>query len=304
MKWLELSVETPHEFVEPLSQIFYRYGHGGVAVEEKSNFSPYEGETEGETQPIKDLVILKTYLPLDSTAQERRNRIDIGVSLVAHVGPVSALREKVIEDKEWENAWKEHFHVLHIGKRTIIRPTWRQHNPSESEIVVALDPGMAFGTGHHPTTRMCLELLEATILPGMDVLDVGCGSGILSIAAAKLGAKSVLGIEIDSVAVRVAKQNVRDNGVGFLVQITNGSLPHSDVRASSYDIAVANISAKVVSDTAGELVRTVRTGGRIIASGILTEKKDAIVEALTLAGGLLEQTVVDGDWVTLVASVP
>ena len=300
MKWLELSVKAPPEFVEPLSQVFYRYGHGGVAVEEDVSFNP----DEGESPPAADWVTLKTYLPLNATTHERRNRIDLGVRLVAHVCPISPLQERVLEEEEWQNSWKQHFHVLRVGERTVICPTWRDYEPRKSDVVITLDPGMAFGTGHHPTTRMCLQLLEAMVKPGLDVLDVGCGSGILSIAAAKLGARRVLGLEIDSVAVRVAKENVRENGIGYALRIAQGSLPHPDVRPLSFDIAVANISAKVVSEMAGELVSAVSPGGKVIASGILMDGKEGVERALASAGGILEETIVEGDWVTLVAEVP
>ena len=299
MKWLELSVKTPPEFVEPLSQIFHRYGHGGVAVEEDGGYNPDEGEAPPDTARVT----VKTYLPLNSTADERRNRIDLGVRLVAHACPISPLQERVLDEDEWQSSWKQYFHVLHVGARIVIRPTWRDYQPGESEVVIALDPGMAFGTGHHPTTRACLERLEDLGRPGIDVLDVGCGSGILTIAAARLGARSVFGLEIDSVAVGVAKQNVRQNQAGHNVRIAQGSLPHPDVRPDSYDIAVANISAKVVTEMAGELVRAVKPGGKVIASGVLLDNKAGVEQALASAGGLLEETIVDGDWVTLVASV-
>ena len=300
MKWLELSVKAPPEFVEPLSQIFYRYGQGGVVLEVEGAFNPDEGEAPSAT----DWVTLKTYIPLNSAADGRRNRIDLGVRLVAHVSPVSPLQETVVEEEDWQHAWKEHFHVLRVGKRMVVSPTWREHKAKKSDIVVTLDPGMAFGTGHHPTTRMCLELLEKMVKPVMSVLDVGCGSGILSIAAAKLRARSVLGLEIDSVALGVAKQNVRENGVGHNIRIVQGSLPHPDVGPLSYDLAVANISAKVITEIAGELVRAVRPGGNVIASGILLDNSDAVAKALNSAGGLLNQTIADGDWVTLVVSIP
>ena len=298
MKWLELSVNTPPEFVEPLSQIFYRYGHGAVAVEEEGGYNPDEGE--GPTPGGR--VTLRTYLPLNSTTDDRRNRIDLGVRLVAQVSSTSPLAEKVLDEEEWQSAWKEHFHVLHVGKRLVISPSWREYEPQESDVVITIDPGMAFGTGHHPTTRMCLERLEDLIEPGMDVLDVGCGSGILCIGAAKLGARSVYGLEIDSVAVGVAKQNIRENRVAENIRISQGSLPHPDVRPLGYDLSVANISAKVVSEMAKELVRAVRPRGKIIASGILVENKHVVEDALASAGATLEQTLVDGDWVTLVAS--
>ena len=148
-----------------------------------------------------------------------------------------------------------------------------------------------------------MSKLDALVEPGVDVLDVGCGSGVLSIAAARLGARHVFGLEIDSVAVNVAKQNVRDNGVEHTVRVLQGTLPHADAKQSAYGVAVANISAKVVSEIAPYLVGAVCGGGKIIASGILLDNKDGVVDALTEAGARLEQTFVDGDWVTLVAGV-
>lgn len=280
--------------------MFYRYGHGGVAVEQEGGYNP----DEGEPPPTADWVTLKTYLPLNSTTRERRNRIDLGVRLVAHAYPVSTLQERVLTEEDWENSWKEHFHVLRVGERTVICPTWRDYKPQKSDVVITLDPGMAFGTGHHPTTRMCLQRLECLVKPGVDVLDVGCGSGILSIAAAKLGARRVIGLEIDSVAVRAAKQNVKENGIGYTVRIAQGSLPHPNVRPLSHDIAVANISAKVVSEMASELVSAVRPGGTVIASGILMDGKEGVERALASAGGTPVEAIVEGDWVTLVALIP
>ena len=299
VKWLELSVKAPPEFVEPLSQIFYRYGHGGVALEEEGGFSP----DEGETAPVPDQVTLRTYLPLNATTQERRNRIDLAVRLVAHVCPIQPLQERLLEEEEWQNSWKEHFHVLRASDRIVIKPTWRSYEPSDGDVVVGLDPGLAFGTGHHPTTRMCIERLDQVCREGMDVLDVGCGSGILSIAAAKLGARSVFALEIDSVSVGVAKQNVRDNGETLNIRVSQGTLPHPEVRARSCDIAIANISAKVVSELAGELVTAVRPGGEVIASGIVLEHKDRVARELAEAGAAVGDPIVDGHWVTLVASV-
>jgi ribosomal protein L11 methyltransferase len=150
---------------------------------------------------------------------------------------------------------------------------------------------------------MCLVAIERVLTPGDAVLDLGCGSGILSIAAAKLGARSVFALEIDSVSVGVAKQNVRDNGEMLNIRVAQGTLPHPEVRARSYDIAIANISAKVVSELAGELVTAVRPGGEVIASGIVLEHKDRVVRELAEAGAAVGEPIVDGQWVTLVASV-
>ena len=299
MKWVELSVRAPSEFVEPLSQVFLRYGHGGVVVEEVGGYNP----DEGETPPQALRVTVKTYIPLDSTTEERRNRIDLGVRLVSYLGPITSLQEKVLEEEEWERAWRKHFHVLHIGKTIVVVPTWRDYQPKVSDVVIELDPGMAFGTGHHPTTRMCLELLEELVSPGMNVIDLGCGSGILSIAAAKLGAGSVYGLEIEPAAAAVATSNVRENGAARVVRIAQGSLPDTHIPKKGYDVAVANISAKVISELAGELAAVVKPGGTLIISGGLLDNLDPVKRALSAAGCALQRTVQDGDWVSLVASV-
>ena len=298
LKWLELSVEAPPEFVEPLSQVFYRYGHGGVAVDVGGSYNP----DEGESPPVPERVTLKTFLPMNSTTNERRSRIDVGVRLIRHVGPVSPLQERVLDEEEWMNSWKQHFDPLRIGKRLVVCPSWRSYEPNESDIVVTLDPGLAFGTGHHPTTRMCLELLEGLVEPGKSVLDVGCGSGILSITAAKLGASGVFGLEVDSVAVGVAKRNALENSVSHGIRIAQGSLPHSEVASGGYHIAVANISAKVISEMAGDLVDAVSDGGCVIASGLLLESRSHVERALESAGACPERVITDGDWVTIVAT--
>ena len=298
LKWLELSVSAPPEFVEPLSHIFYRYGHGGVALEQQGGFNPDEGETASETA----WVTLKTYLPINESTDERRNLIDVGVRLVAHVGPVTELVARTVDEDEWQNSWKDHFHVLRVGRRLVVKPTWREYDPRPTDVVIVLDPGMAFGTGHHPTTRSCLEQLERLVAPGASVLDFGCGSGILSIAASKLGASSVLSVEADSSAVRVAKQNARENGVQHNVLVVEGTLPRPEARSGVFDVAVANISAKVVSEASTELVKAVKPCGVVIASGIILDNKAVVERSMAAAGAALAETIVDGDWVTLVYS--
>ena len=299
-KWIEVSIESPPEFVEPLSHIFLKYGHGGVAVEQVAEYSP----DEGEQPPIPEYVTLKTYIPRDPTAARRQSQIDLGVRLVAYMADLSPLKTRELDEEEWQNSWKEHFDVLHVGRRTVIKPTWRDYESTSDDVVIALDPGMAFGTGHHPTTRMCLELLEEHVAPGMTVLDLGCGSGILSIAAAKLGAARVAAMEIDSVAVAAAHENIRENGLNERVQVLEGTLPHPDVAPATFDLAVANISAKVVSELAVELLRAVRPKGTLIASGILLERKEEVEEVLASAGAVIRHTKVDGDWIALVAVAP
>ena len=299
-RWIEVSIEAPPEFVEPLSHIFLKYGHGGVAVEQVAEYSP----DEGEQPPIPEYVTIKTYIPKDPTAARRQSEIDLGVRLVAYMADLSPLKTRELDEEEWQNSWKEHFDVLHVGKRIVIKPTWRDYESTDDDVVIALDPGMAFGTGHHPTTRMCLELIEEHVAPGMDVFDLGCGSGILSIAAAKLGAARVTGMEIDSVAVASAHENIHENGLNERIEVLEGTLPNPGIAPASFDLAVANISAKIVIELAAEILRAVRPNGTVIASGILLERQTEVEEALASAGAVIRHTRVDGDWIALVASAP
>lgn len=298
MNWIELSVEVPSEFVEPLSQIFYRYGQGGIALEEEVISKPDSKKRLGKPH----IVTLKTYLPIDSTTQDRLSRLDIAVKLLRYVCSVSELQSRVINENEWQTAWKEHFHILRIGKRIVICPSWQQHTPKKSDIIITLDPGMAFGTGHHPTTQMCLQQLEILITSKTKVLDVGCGSGILSIAAAKLGAEDVFGVEIDSTAYKVATQNVEENDVGHIVKTAIGTLPNDQIQPKSYDIVIANITASVLIEIAPNLIKAMKPDGKVIASGILLERKLSVEEKLISSGVNIDHHVIDGDWVTLIAS--
>ena len=299
MHWVELSIDSPPEFVEPLTQVFTEHGEGGVAIELPGGHNP----DEGECAPVPERVTVMTYIPHDNRLENRYARIDTAVRLVAHVGDVSELRVRVVEEEEWQESWKEHFHVLRVGTRTVIVPTWRTYGPREDDIVIAIDPGMAFGTGHHPTSRMCLELLETRVQPGDRVLDLGCGSGILSIAAAKLGAAEVFGLEIDPIAASVAVSNVRENAVQDTVTTDKASLPHPQAEANGYDLLVANVSAKVITELADHIVRVVRSGGTLVFSGILDKQQTEVIDRMTALGVRFDDGLTDADWVALVGRV-
>ena len=294
-EWLELSIETPPEYVEPLTEIFHRYGEGGVAVEQPGGFNP----DEGERAPTPERVVVKTYLPDDPTTEHRRAQIDVGVRLVAHLAPLTELRERRVSRSEWESSWKEFFHVLRVGERIVVCPTWREYDVKPDEVVVYLDPGMAFGTGHHPTTRMCLEIMESSITPGDRVLDLGCGSGILSIAAVKLGAERVVGFEIDPVAVKAGRANIALNGADGAIEVVYGTLPSPRAPAGSFDYVVANISARVVTDMSARLVECMAPGGRLLVSGVIEKHLDGVADALAAEGARIERQEIDGDWVAM-----
>ena len=297
MKWLELSIRATPEYVEPLSELFRRYGEGGVVVEEEGDWDP-DNDPDDPGPPTS--VVVRTYLPLDATAHNRRGMIDVGVRLISLLQPMGGLQERVLEEEEWESAWKAHFTLLRVGKRLVIKPTWQEYSPGSGELVVELDPGMAFGTGHHPTTRMCMEELELRVAPGMRVLDLGTGSGILTIAAAKLGAGSVLALDVDAVAVQAARANFRSNGVSRQIRTFQGTLPHPQALPGSFHLVVANITANAIAGVARPLAEVLAHDGVVVASGIIRERQAEAEEALQEVLMILDRRY-DGDWVTLVA---
>ena len=280
MIWQELSVVTPREFVEPISYLFGRYGHG-VSMEEAG----------------PDLVLLRTYLP--STSKRRRARIEVGVNLVRSVQPMAELAVKELEDADWENAWKVHFTLLKIGSTLVIKPSWIGYQPEPHEVVIELDPGMAFGTGYHPTTRMCLEALEGHLRPGMGVLDLGTGSGILSIAAVRLGAGSAVALDLDSTAVTAARKNFKAGGIKRMVRLARGTLPNHLAPGRSFDLAVANISSRVVKQQAEHLHAAIKPGGTLVVSGFIRSQSEELEAVLTGIGFRRTQVYGIEDWVAL-----
>ena len=298
MKWLQLSVRTTPEFVEPVSELFRRYGERDVIVQEEGNWDP---DNTSEMAPPTSVVVM-TCLSMDSTTSSRREMIDVGIRLVSILEPGASLEDRVVDEDEWETAWKSRFIIKHIGKRLVLKPTWQAYLPKTGDVVIELDPGMAFGTGHHPTTRMCLEQLERMLVPGMRVLDLGTGSGILAIAAIKLGAGCVVGLDTDETAIQVARANVEYNKTSQ-VQLVHGSLPHSQVQSDEYDLAMANVTAGVIASSAGSLAQALRRNGLLIASGILEERREE-VEAALAESFVVEQSLTDGDWLTMVARKP
>ena len=279
--WQEVSISVPFEYVEPISYLFDRYGYSLTM------------EDDGP-----ELIKLRTYLPSD--ARQRFSHIEVGVKLASILQPLGDLVVTPLDnDADWQNAWKEHFTLLRIGERLVIKPSWIEYQASGNDILVELDPGLAFGTGYHPTTYTCLEVLERFISPGVDVLDLGCGSGILTIAAIKLGAARVTALDIDPQAVQASRRNFQRTQIKQQVLLDRGSLPHKLAPDRAFDIVVANISSRGIRERAPDILPTLKSGGILIASGIIDEQREETETALVQAGYGSIEVWPREDWVTL-----
>jgi ribosomal protein L11 methyltransferase len=290
--WMELSVKTRSEFVEPISELFTIYGDGNNVVEIDGGHNP----DEGEMPTIQEWVTVKTYIPKDSEHTKKQAAIQAGVDLFRLVGQIQSLKCKELYETEWRQAYKKHIGPINIGKRIAIVPSWvKGYNPG-SRIMIKLDPGLAFGTGHHPTTKMCLELAETLIEPDSTVLDLGCGSAILSIAAAKLGATDVTALDIDPQAIKAAEQNVQNNNVSHIVHTSVGIL--NDVsRQKKHQLLFANISSKVIIGILPEVSIHLDSEGKAILSGILFDRKAEIEKHIKDAGFVILETIIREEWV-------
>lgn len=318
--WLEISIEVEPESVETVAEILARYGYNGGVVVEQSWIAGDEGP-EFQYDPTRP-VWLRTYLPFDDQVEETRQRIEHALWHVSQIRPLGPLQTRTLAEEDWANAWKQFYSVLRIGERTVIVPSWLEYQPQPDDIVLWLDPGMAFGTGLHPTTRLCLQLLERMVQPDQHVLDLGTGSGILAIAAAKLGAGHVLALDNDPIAVRVAQENVERNQVSAVVQVAEGSLgvgqamghwlsgdfgpaePDPALRAQTpqamFDLIAANLIAKVLVTLAPDLAAALKPGGYLISSGIIDIKEHEVIAAFTAVGLTLVERHCEGEWVALV----
>ncbi|OLS41637.1 50S ribosomal protein L11 methyltransferase [Bacillus sp. MRMR6] len=310
MKWSEISIHTTNEAIEPISHILHEAGASGVVIEDPFELTKERQDQFGEIYQLnpddypEEGVIIKAYLPVNSFLGETVDAIKESVNnLIIHNIDIGRNQVTICEvnEEEWATAWKKYYHPVKVSERFTIVPTWEIYNPvSSDELIIELDPGMAFGTGTHPTTVMCIQALERTVRPGDRVIDVGTGSGVLSIAAAMLEAEDIRAYDLDEVAVTQARLNIKLNKVHGKVTISQNNLLDA-VEESSADVIVANILAEVILRFTDDVARVVKPGGSFIASGIIQQKKDQVKEGLTASGFEIVETILMEDWVAIIA---
>ncbi|TWT26193.1 50S ribosomal protein L11 methyltransferase [Planomicrobium sp. CPCC 101110] len=312
MKWSELSIHTTNEAIESVSNILHEAGASGVVIEDSEDFAKEREDRFGEIYSLdpsdfpKEGVILKAYLPVNSFLGETveaiklaiNNLVQFDINLGANVVTISEVNEE-----EWATSWKKYYHPVKISKRFTIVPTWETYNPvSSDELIIELDPGMAFGTGTHPTTVMSLQALEKTVKPGHKVIDVGTGSGVLAIGAAMLGSEHVHALDLDEVAVHAAQINVKLNKMQDRIDVVQGNL--LDTIKEPGDVVVANILAEIIISFTDDAFQVVKPGGVYITSGIIMPKKNDVKEALEASGFVIEDVMMMEDWVTIISKKP
>jgi ribosomal protein L11 methyltransferase len=301
--WLELAVEADLEAVEAVSEIFGRVAPGGTSVEPA--FDLLDEGLGARVDPTRPAIV-RAYVPARDRAAADRAVAEAAEALghlqAFGLRPIGELRTRLVEEADWAEAWKAYFPVLRVGRRLVIRPTWRRHHREPDDLVLALDPGMAFGTGLHPTTRLCLAEIEAVAdrgrLAGARVLDVGCGSGILAIAAVRLGAASAFGVDTDPIAIEATAANARRNRLVRRIAARDGSLPSGE---APFDVVLANLIAGVLVPLAPALHDELRPDGILVASGIFVDREADVRAAFEAARLVVDGRRAEGEWVALQA---
>lgn len=284
--WLQVSIKVTHEAVEAVADLLRDVGaRNGVEIEDPLLLNQLRESATWELcdiphQENTEVVTVSAYYPENEELQPRLDKIEEGLKTIEsrigkfRFGPTLFRK---ISEKDWANTWKQYFHTTKVGKKIVIKPTWETYEPQGEEKVIALDPGMAFGTGTHATTSMCIQRLEELVTPDSDVFDVGTGSGILAMTAALLGARSVHAVDIDEKAVEVAKENIAQNHLSDRITVNQGNL--LDGTEGQADLIIANIIADIIIMVLPEVVAKLRPQGRFLASGIIEERLGDVEKA-------------------------
>ncbi|MGI8587325.1 MAG: 50S ribosomal protein L11 methyltransferase [Chloroflexia bacterium] len=303
MYWWELAVDVDREAVEATSELFAEYGYNsGVVVEEAVIPQPDEDYVVDLAAPVQ----VRTYIPDDAKAGETRRRVAEALWHIGRMRQVSELRSTRLKEEDWANAWKDNYQVSRVGRQMVIKPTWLDYTPAPGDLVIELDPGMAFGTGTHQTTRLCLQAMEDHTPPGSRrILDLGTGSGILAIGVARLRpAAHVWALDNDPVAVEVCAANVAANALSERITVEEGTLVPGVPTDIRFDMIIANILARVIIDLAGAIAGALVHGGIAVTSGIIEERGAEVDAALRKAGLEIIETRREGDWLAIIARRP
>jgi ribosomal protein L11 methyltransferase len=304
VSWLEVSLTVNGELAEAVADVLARFAFSGVMMEQGVKYM----DDEDAGTPAGPIIV-RAYLEMNDRIEETRQKLEEALYYLGMIQPLPDPVYKQIADQNWMEAWKQHYKPILIGQRLVILPAW-MNSPDPNRVAIKIDPGMAFGTGTHPTTQLCLELMEARVgegdCPPLLVIDIGCGSGILSITALKLGAKSALGVDIDSGSIKNARENAGINQVGEELILEVGSVQEvldGKFAFSKAPLVVANILAPVIIRLFdGSLADLVEENGAIILSGILQEQEQAVIQAGQARGLRLNERRQMGDWVALTMS--
>ncbi len=309
MKWTEITIKTTTEAVEAVTNILYDMNVGGVSIEDPKDFK-FQKKNEYDWDFVEeeifnsgyDGVIIKTYITEERDVTDDINIIKERINALKEFGidigdAIVELSE--VDEQDWANEWKNYYKPTKIGEKIVVKPTWEEYEKKEDDLIVELDPGMAFGTGTHETTNMCIQQLEKYVNENSKVFDIGCGSGILAISAAKLGAKDVLAVDLDEVAVKVSKENVSLNNVD--IKVIHGNL--MEVVNDKADIVVANIIADIIKILAKDIKNFMKEDAVFISSGIIHKKVDEVKKSLEENGLEIVEIQTLGEWNAIVSKI-
>ncbi|WP_214629968.1 50S ribosomal protein L11 methyltransferase [Paenibacillus agaridevorans] len=326
MKWHEITISTTEEATEMISNFLHELGAGGVSIEESGTLNKSRDTSLGQWYelPLNDIpegqAVIKGYFAegtdLDGLLEELKPRVEELRTFEIDPGEVAYAWQEV-DDEDWATAWKQYFKPIRVSDTLTIKPTWEDYTPEEGERIIELDPGMAFGTGTHPTTALCLQTLESVVRGGEEMIDVGTGSGILAIGACKLGAKSILALDLDPIAVSSATENVSLNGLSEKIEVRlsdllgvlrdggadSGSASSLQVTVP-VDLVVANILAEIILLFIDDVYEALKPGGIYIASGVYKNKEDDVEKGLKASGFEIVEKRRDEDWIAFVARKP
>jgi ribosomal protein L11 methyltransferase len=297
IKWVEVSLTVSAEQAEAVAEVLNRTIPNGVVVEQK-----VLQKNPDEDYRVESNARVFGYLLADGTLEEKKKQLEVALWHLGQIQPLPAATYQPIQDEDWMAAWKKHYQPILIGKKLVIVPAWiKKEFPGR--LPIRINPGMAFGTGTHPSTQLCLQLLEEALQPAQSVIDVGCGSGILSLAALKLGAGFVLGVDIDPAAVLSSVENAANNLIGSKMEIGLGSVAEihtNQFRIKNAPVVVVNILASIITHLFEDgLADLVESGGKLILAGILEPQAQEVIKIADEKGLVLEKTITSSDWTAL-----